>query len=43
MDTIGLAVYIFIFPVIAAIVLGVIWAATYRDFRRSRRKHDEMV
>lgn len=43
MDTVVLAIYIFIFAVIAAIVLGVIWAATYRDFRRSRRKHDDMV
>lgn len=43
MTTFWLAVYILIFPTIAAVALGVIWVAAWREYVASRRGDDRLV
>lgn len=43
MQGLGLAIYILIFPVIAAVVLAVIWRAAYREFKAARRSDEDIV
>lgn len=40
MTAFALALYIFIWPVMAAVVLGVIVRATYREFQAARNSND---
>jgi len=43
MTGLGLAIYILMFPVIAAVVVGVIWVASFREFRQVRRDKRHLV
>lgn len=43
METLILATYILIWPLISAVVLGVIVFATLRDFRCAKREGREVV
>lgn len=43
MESLGLTIYILMFPVIAAAVLLTIWRATYREFKATRRGKDDVV
>lgn len=40
---VGLAIYILMFPAIAAVTLAVIWVASIRDYLAARRDEDELV
>lgn len=43
MTAVALTIYILLFPVIAAVVLAVIWRASYREFRQARQRDDDVV
>ena len=43
METLSLATYILVWPVISTIVLAVIVGATLRDFVKARREGRDMV
>jgi hypothetical protein len=43
MEGLGLAIYILMWPVVAAVVLAVIWRASYREFKAARRGDEDLV
>jgi hypothetical protein len=43
MEATALAIYILMWPMVAAVVLAVLWTATYRDIKRAREEGEDVV